>query len=245
MAALMIPPLNFEHVSPGVFRSGFPTRRNVDFMRKLGLRCIVRLCKDKYSPEVAAYMKAVSIRVVDCITEGNKEPFKCIPQRIIRKALVALSNAQYHPVLVHCSNGQQTTGCIVGCLRKAQGWALSAVFDEYRRHTAKVRALDLQCIELSSVHGVSGLQRDALLETDPEEQSRGTEDAAPMVVPQKDVHPSGSDALAGTPPAVDDAPACSEEADGSTYASRDQERPEMERRETNNEMGQTGGDASG
>jgi hypothetical protein len=51
---------------------------------------------------------------------------------------------------VHCLNGQQATGCIIGLLRKSEGWALSAIFDEYRRHVTggRVHVLDLQLIEL-------------------------------------------------------------------------------------------------
>lgn len=36
----------------------------------------------------------------------------------------------------------------MGCLRKAEGWSLMSVFDEYRRFTGtKGRILDLQFIE--------------------------------------------------------------------------------------------------
>lgn len=81
---------------------------------------------------------------------ARQEPFTLIKPKVLRRVLTAMCIPDFHPVLVHCINGQQTTGCVVGCLRKAQGWALSAVFEEYRRHISgsKVRALDLQVIEL-------------------------------------------------------------------------------------------------
>ena len=67
----------------------------------------------------------------------------------MRRALGALTSAASRPILVHCINGQQTTGCIVGLLRRVDKWALSAIFEEYRRHVTggRVRALDLQLIE--------------------------------------------------------------------------------------------------
>jgi protein tyrosine/serine phosphatase len=31
---------------------------------------------------------------------------------------------------VHCDKGNHRTGCVIGCLRKLQGWALTSIFDE-------------------------------------------------------------------------------------------------------------------
>jgi tyrosine-protein phosphatase SIW14 len=69
---LIIPPLNFELVAPGVYRSGFPTRRNIEFLRRLSLRSVLRLSDKKYSPEVLELFAANRITVVECGTEGNR-----------------------------------------------------------------------------------------------------------------------------------------------------------------------------
>ena len=39
--ALVVPPLNFDMVAAGVYRSGHPNERNFEFMRRLGLRSIM------------------------------------------------------------------------------------------------------------------------------------------------------------------------------------------------------------
>ncbi|KAG0305410.1 hypothetical protein BGZ98_004179 [Dissophora globulifera] len=39
--AVLVPPLNFAMVAPGVYRSGHPNKHNFPFMRKLGLKVIV------------------------------------------------------------------------------------------------------------------------------------------------------------------------------------------------------------
>jgi tyrosine-protein phosphatase SIW14 len=45
--------------------------------------------------------------------------------------------------------GKNRTGCVVGCLRRLQGWSLTAIFDEYSRFAgAAATSLDLQFIEL-------------------------------------------------------------------------------------------------
>ena len=40
-AALVVPPLNFAMVAPGVYRSGYPNKRNFPFLRRLGLKSIL------------------------------------------------------------------------------------------------------------------------------------------------------------------------------------------------------------
>jgi hypothetical protein len=49
------------------------------------------------------------------------------------------------PLLVHCTKGTHRTGCVVGCLRKLEGWSLTPIFDEYRRFAGtKVCAANLE-----------------------------------------------------------------------------------------------------
>jgi hypothetical protein len=71
---LVIPPVNFELVAPGVYRSGFPTRRNIEFLHRLGLRSVLRLSvrEKKYSPEVSAFFADNGVRIIECMTEGNR-----------------------------------------------------------------------------------------------------------------------------------------------------------------------------
>ena len=143
------PPLNFAHVGPGVYRSGFPGRHNLAFLQRLGLRTLVRLEAADYPQEVAAWIEAQGIQIVQCATARNREPFATMDHSMIITALCALLDQNNHPVLVHGLRGQQRTGVVIGCLRKLQRWSISAIFDEYRRHAAAaVSLLDLQQIEL-------------------------------------------------------------------------------------------------
>jgi len=149
MACVITPPLNFAHVGPGVYRSGFPGRHNLTFLQRLGLRTLVRLEAADYPPEVAGWIEEQGIRIVQCATTRNREPFVSMDQTVLVTALRALLDHQNHPVLVHGLRGQQRTGVVVGCLRRLQRWSLSPTFDEYRRHAATASSLlDLQQIEL-------------------------------------------------------------------------------------------------
>jgi tyrosine-protein phosphatase SIW14 len=149
MTCAITPPLNFAHVGPGVYRSGFPGRHNLTFLQRLGLRTLVRLEAAEYPPEVAAWIEEQGIRIVQCATTRNREPVVSMDQAVLLTALRALLDHQNHPVLVHGLRGQQRTGVVVGCLRRLQRWSLSPTFDEYRRHAATASSLlDLQQIEL-------------------------------------------------------------------------------------------------
>ncbi|KAI9676753.1 MAG: hypothetical protein M1829_002848 [Trizodia sp. TS-e1964] len=80
---------------------------------------------------------------------GNKEPFVKIPSQDITRALLIILNRENHPILIHCNKGKHRTGCVVGCLRKIQRWAISTIFQEYRDHAEpKIRMLDQQLIDL-------------------------------------------------------------------------------------------------
>jgi hypothetical protein len=79
---------------------------------------------------------------------GNKEPFEEIPEVVIRNALAVVLDRSHHPALIHCNQGKHRTGCVVGCVRRAQRWSLISIFEEYRRFAGdKARVVDQQFIE--------------------------------------------------------------------------------------------------
>ncbi|KAF2075218.1 hypothetical protein CYY_003479 [Polysphondylium violaceum] len=146
---LLIPPLNFSMVSRGVYRSGYPNKKNHPFLKKLGLKSILYLCPEEYSESNTNFMRKHGIKLLQYRIVGNKEPFVDIPDEYIRDALVDLLDVRNHPILIHCNKGKHRTGCLVGCLRKLQKWSYTYIFDEYRRFAgSKVRVLDQQFIEL-------------------------------------------------------------------------------------------------
>jgi len=174
MACVITPPLNFAHVGPGVYRSGFPGRHNLTFLQRLGLRTLVRLEAADYPPEVAGWIEEQGIRIVQCATTRNREPFVSMDQAVLVTALRALLDHQNHPVLVHGLRGQQRTGVVVGCLRRLQRWSLSPTFDEYRRHAATASSLlDLQQIELFDPRSAPTTADETLAESDGAETTGG------------------------------------------------------------------------
>lgn len=146
---LLVLPPNFSMVCPGIYRSGYPSKKNFSFLRRLQLRSIVILVPEEYLPANVEFCKQHGIQLFQYGMEGNKEPFLEISDDVVREALTHIVDARNHPLLIHCNKGKHRTGAIVGCLRKMQHWSFTSICDEYRRFAGtKVRMLDQQFIEL-------------------------------------------------------------------------------------------------
>jgi len=162
--AALIPPLNFAMVAPGVYRSGYPNKKNLAFLAKLGIKTIVCLYTEKeYPDEHKTFMEVHGMKYHMFCMEENKEPFSGIDETNFRNAL---NKVQYgeKPLLIHCSKGTHRTGCLVGCLRKIHNWSMTSIFDEYRRFAKhEVRLLDEQYIELFDPSGPHAMTESPLL----------------------------------------------------------------------------------
>ncbi|KAM1005227.1 hypothetical protein ACFX2C_005336 [Malus domestica] len=147
-----VPPLNFAMVDNGVFRSGFPHSPNFSFLKSLGLRSVIYLCPEPYPEDNKEFLRANGIRLFQFGIDGSQEPYVKIPEDTIREALKVLLDVRNHPLLIHCKRGKHRTGCLVGCLRRLQGWCLTSIFDEYRRFAAaKARVSDQRSIEVFDI----------------------------------------------------------------------------------------------
>ena len=144
----ILPPENFAMVWRGVYRSGFPTKKNLAFLQQLGLRSILFLCPEEYPDSHLGFLEEQGVQLLHFGVTGNKEPFDEMSDDVVRAALRAVIDPANHPVLIHCNQGKHRTGCLVGCLRRMQRWSLVAICDEYRRFAgSKARVVDQQFIE--------------------------------------------------------------------------------------------------
>lgn len=136
---IVVPPLNFDMVAPGLYRSGHPNERNFTFLRRLCLRSIVYLGTDDYRANMAEFARAEGIRVFHHRVNMNKEPFTesasalTVDEGQVASALEHVLDRRNHPVLVHCNKGKYRVGCLVGCVRRMQGWSHTSILEEYAR----------------------------------------------------------------------------------------------------------------
>ncbi|GFZ52345.1 Tyrosine-protein phosphatase SIW14 [Saitozyma sp. JCM 24511] len=151
----LVPPENFAVVCPGVYRCGFPKKRNFRFMETLQLKTVLTLVLEDYPEANLRWCQSQDIQFMQFGIPGNKEPFDNIPEDVICSALVAILDKRNHPVLIHCNKGKHRTGCLIGCIRRLQSWSLTSIFDEYRRFSSpKSRAVDQQFIDLFDISAV-------------------------------------------------------------------------------------------
>ncbi|KAK3838809.1 MAG: tyrosine phosphatase family-domain-containing protein [Linnemannia gamsii] len=76
--AVLVPPLNFALVAPGVYRSGHPNKHNFPFMKKLGLKVIVQMSEEPYAPDLVEFLEQEKIRRIHYTIEGNKHRIGCL-----------------------------------------------------------------------------------------------------------------------------------------------------------------------
>lgn len=158
---MFIPPQNFGMVDVELYRSAHPTELNFPFLEKLCLRLVIYLSPDEPSQPFTNWLEDRSISLVHLgESMGKRSPWQPMSEEIVLEGLRLLLDAQNYPVLVMCALGRQHTGTLVGCLRKLQGWTLTSILEEYRRHAgSKFRLLNEQFIELFDVDLVHVPQR--------------------------------------------------------------------------------------
>lgn len=79
---LVIPPLNFAMVAPGVYRSGLPHVVNHSFLKSLRLKTLIFLCPEDCNESNLSFCRESNVRIMQFGIQGNKEPFTDIPDHV-------------------------------------------------------------------------------------------------------------------------------------------------------------------
>ena len=69
---LWVPPENFSLVEPGIFRSGFPKKKNFAFLKKLKIRSIVCLVQEEYPSANLQFLHSIGAKLMQFGVAGNK-----------------------------------------------------------------------------------------------------------------------------------------------------------------------------
>ncbi|KAK0706983.1 tyrosine phosphatase family-domain-containing protein [Lasiosphaeria miniovina] len=158
-------PINFGVVVPGVYRSSFPQTEDHLFIKGLKLKTIVTLVQKDFPQGYEAFMHANGIKhhVVD-MKGTKKEEISMTTMKTILRLVLRREN---HPLLIHCNHGRHRTGCVVGIIRKASGWDLTKIIDEYKQYAEpKIRDCDVKYItrfELAALTNLWASESGAML----------------------------------------------------------------------------------
>ncbi|KAK2873231.1 hypothetical protein FQN49_002504 [Arthroderma sp. PD_2] len=141
-------PDNCAEVVQGIYRSSFPLPVHISSIAQLGLKTIVTLVEEEWSPEYREFVKNSGITSHIIPILANKDPEIYTPASTVVQVLNILLDPRNHPVLVHCNKGKHRTGCIMACFRKAQGWSCLSALSEYLYFASpKARVLDRNYIQ--------------------------------------------------------------------------------------------------
>eukprot|EP00514_Thraustochytrium_sp_LLF1b_P004656 CAMPEP_0184507442 /NCGR_PEP_ID=MMETSP0198_2-20121128/244_1 /TAXON_ID=1112570 /ORGANISM="Thraustochytrium sp., Strain LLF1b" /LENGTH=165 /DNA_ID=CAMNT_0026897189 /DNA_START=23 /DNA_END=517 /DNA_ORIENTATION=+ len=150
MASGFIPPVNYGMVEEDLHRSGQPNEMNLRFIERLNLNKVIYLSPDDPDLVFQHFLEDNDIELVHLgANESIRSPWSPISEEIVLEALCIILDESNYPLHVMDHQGSHRTGTVLGCLRKAQRWSLTSVFDEYRRFAgSKVRLANEQFIEL-------------------------------------------------------------------------------------------------
>lgn len=116
----------FEQVAPGLYRGGQPTGAGFVFLKWRGIRTVINLRKEL---DERALVEALGFKYV-YIPLDDEDP---IPDQAIRTFFTTINDPANQPVFVHCQQGSDRTGIMVGFFRIAmQGWDPERAYREAR-----------------------------------------------------------------------------------------------------------------
>jgi tyrosine-protein phosphatase SIW14 len=145
----LVPPPNFGAVTDHkVFRSAFPQDRNLDFLNALSVKTLLCFVDTDPSEGYSAFVRTNSVTRLRIDISPNKEGKVKTSVDSICEALLVVLDASNYPLYIHCNQGRHRTGCVIACMRKAQGWPMEAIVTEYEAYSnPKSREGDLEFIK--------------------------------------------------------------------------------------------------
>mmetsp|Transcript_17451 Transcript_17451/g.28181 ORF Transcript_17451/g.28181 Transcript_17451/m.28181 type:complete len:168 (-) Transcript_17451:1475-1978(-) len=150
MASGLIPPINYGLVESDLHRSGQPNELNFRFIETLGLKTVIYLSPDDPDMVYMHFLKDRNIQLIHLgANDTTRSSWAPMSEETVLESLRNILDNSNYPLHVVDHQGIHRTGTVLGCLRKAQRWSLTSIFDEYRRYGgSKVRLANEQFIEL-------------------------------------------------------------------------------------------------
>ena len=94
---MIIAPINFAQISPGVYRSGYPNKKNFSFLQKLKLKCVLYIgtLPEKeddltFHRENLEFYEKEGIRFLHLDVGENREPFLQMNHKVVSQVVKLL-----------------------------------------------------------------------------------------------------------------------------------------------------------
>ncbi|PVZ96591.1 hypothetical protein BB558_007492 [Smittium angustum] len=127
-----IPPYRFGRVEIGLYRGGYPKKRNSSFLERLKLKTIISLIPKEANEVLKSFCSKNNIEHVFIPVEFPEENVTLYNEGI-SKCLAIMTDVSKQPVYYHCLDGSNVTGLLTMCLRKLQLWQIPSIELEFLR----------------------------------------------------------------------------------------------------------------
>lgn len=156
----LVPPRRFGAVEAGLYRSNYPTDENFRFLETLKLRTAVNLTQERLVRSALAFFSEKNIRLLELGEASSGEMWRGVAgEELLKRALEVALDASAYPLLLMSSSGNHGVGLVVGCLRRLQGWAMSATLVEYRSSAALPARTPSKRVEFRSPQPLSKIKK--------------------------------------------------------------------------------------
>mmetsp|Transcript_25633 Transcript_25633/g.57502 ORF Transcript_25633/g.57502 Transcript_25633/m.57502 type:complete len:227 (+) Transcript_25633:107-787(+) len=140
----LVPPDGWAVVESGIYRATSLAQTHVSFLKLTGVRTVVNLSTAQL--RLAGSLEASGIRVFQpCATQGEQR--SQISDEIAKEALQFVLEPAHQPLaLTHSTkeaSGSLDVAALVGCLRRLQHWALTAILYEFKLFAPKAPMYDV------------------------------------------------------------------------------------------------------
>jgi tyrosine-protein phosphatase SIW14 len=99
---LVVPPINFSLVAPGLYRSGHPNLKNLGFLKRLHLKSLVYLEEGEYRPDARGFVQSEGCQFWQFPLGGKeKDLFEEEGQKRVFEALSVVLDTRNYPRELH------------------------------------------------------------------------------------------------------------------------------------------------
>ncbi|OCF33992.1 cytoplasmic protein [Kwoniella heveanensis CBS 569] len=129
--AVVVPPINFSLVAPGIYRSGHPNRKNFAFLRRLNLRGIIYVeGTEPYRQDSMDFVTSSELQLYRFDLSKEADLHTVEGKKRLEGLLGVLLDKRNHPLLVHDDTGKGSATLVCALIRRIQGWSLTGAFAE-------------------------------------------------------------------------------------------------------------------
>ncbi|KAL7423384.1 hypothetical protein Q5752_002687 [Cryptotrichosporon argae] len=127
---VLVPPINFALVAPGLYRSGHPNRKNFGYLATLGLRSVLYLERGEYRKDGADFVEQHGAALFRFDLSDEDALFTPAGQTATRAALRAVLDTRNHPLLIHDDTGKAAATVLCALVRRCARWSLTGIYAE-------------------------------------------------------------------------------------------------------------------